>query len=307
MIHNKKPPPKTPPKTQTNQKKKAMNQNNKNQPKSRTFIPSKRKPPTELIKIVKANMDFQLGLKFKTRPNRDIEDELTFFSTETDDSFYLVLSNLSGFKTDELDIKISDDGKTITVRGGRVFDDVVAAAGDLTVRREMRIGRFKKEFRIPDGVDLDRIDADLDEDHGILYVYLPKAAAMAAVAKEVHGVLPEIGAEKSYPVADRLEEAEAEAIAPDSNQRRRSRRRRRRRLSRRIRIRRRRSRRRRRRPRWIRNARRSGRRRRIGIGRARDPRRSMRGRGIWIVRWRTEGNLEEMRWLRRRKGKGLGR
>ncbi|KAK1309877.1 22.0 kDa heat shock protein [Acorus calamus] len=102
------------------------------------------------------------------RPNRDIEDELTVFFTEIDDSFYLVLSNLSGLKKDELDISIGDDGETITVSRGQVFDDAVAAAGDLTVRCEMRIGRFKKEFRIPDGVDLDRIDADLDEDHGIL-------------------------------------------------------------------------------------------------------------------------------------------
>ncbi|KAK1263593.1 22.0 kDa heat shock protein [Acorus gramineus] len=122
------------------------------------------------------------------------------------------------FKNDELDIKISDDGNTITVSGGRVFDDAVAVAGDLTVRREMRIGRFRKEFRIPDGVDLDRIDADLDEDHGVLYVYLPKAAAAIAAVEEVPcvGVLPEIGAEKPYSVADRLEEAKA--IAPDSNQ-----------------------------------------------------------------------------------------
>ncbi|KAF6163384.1 hypothetical protein GIB67_029233 [Kingdonia uniflora] len=125
-------------------------------------------------------MEFELGLKIsKTsesltstdfRITKDRAGPL-FFSKETKTMFILIV-NLKGFKREKIKIKINEDGSQITISGEKPVQEIVMVRW--TMYKEVEIMGFRKVFRIPHGVVLDRIKAKFNDEEAVLSVFMPK-------------------------------------------------------------------------------------------------------------------------------------
>lgn len=87
---------------------------------------------------------------------------------ETNDSHYLLTWDMPGVKKEDLKIEVAD--RVLTVTGERK-----RTAGPST--------RFQKSYRLPDGVDVAGIEAQLE--NGVLHLALPKAEQMKARRIEI--------------------------------------------------------------------------------------------------------------------------
>lgn len=95
-----------------------------------------------------------------------------FLSTETDSMFILTV-HLRGFQKKNINIEINEDGSLIMISGEKEVQETVVIGWRLH-RKEKEIRVFKKAFKIPDGVILDRVRAKFDEDESILTISMPK-------------------------------------------------------------------------------------------------------------------------------------
>ncbi|XP_077242103.1 uncharacterized protein LOC143882502 [Tasmannia lanceolata] len=86
---------------------------------------------------------------------------------------FLLIANLSGFKKDNIKIEINQEGTEIAISGEKYIQEMVMVRWRMCTK-ETEIRRFKKVFRIPDGVVLDRIDAKFDEENSVLTIFMPK-------------------------------------------------------------------------------------------------------------------------------------
>ncbi|KAL1189997.1 hypothetical protein V5N11_033306 [Cardamine amara subsp. amara] len=127
-------------------------------------------------------MELELGLKI-TRTRDDVSSSTDFrvsrdsigqlsLSRETDSVFILIL-HLKGFKKEGIDIEINKEGNQIKISGRKKVEEMVLLKW-VEWKKETEIKDFKKVFRIPDIVNLDKIKARFNEEDGTLTVTLPK-------------------------------------------------------------------------------------------------------------------------------------
>ncbi|XP_012838293.1 PREDICTED: uncharacterized protein LOC105958836 [Erythranthe guttata] len=122
-------------------------------------------------------MEMELGLKF-TR----VADEFTsdfqlmkdragplFLSRETD-SMFILTAHLKGFF---FFIDINEDATLIAISGEKQVKETVMV-GWQVVKKGTETKVFKKVFKIPDGVFLDKIKAKFNEDESTLTITMPK-------------------------------------------------------------------------------------------------------------------------------------
>ncbi|KAL8030783.1 hypothetical protein ABFS82_14G305200 [Erythranthe guttata] len=125
-------------------------------------------------------MEMELGLKF-TR----VADEFTsdfqlmkdragplFLSRETD-SMFILTAHLKGYKRRNIRIDINEDATLIAISGEKQVKETVMV-GWQVVKKGTETKVFKKVFKIPDGVFLDKIKAKFNEDESTLTITMPK-------------------------------------------------------------------------------------------------------------------------------------
>lgn len=96
---------------------------------------------------------------FAVRPRVDV------FENEAE---YLVVADVPGVARDALDVRFEDGELRLEARRAG------ATAGQ-PIAEEYRIGDYRRAFAMPEGIDADRIDAELV--NGVLKVHLPKSSA----------------------------------------------------------------------------------------------------------------------------------
>ncbi|XP_028763864.1 microtubule-associated protein futsch isoform X2 [Neltuma alba] len=95
-----------------------------------------------------------------------------FVSTETRASFILTCY-LKGYERNSFQIKISEDGKEISISGEKPIQEMLMM-GRVILKKNVEVVGFRKAFKIPSGVVLDRIKAKFDEDESLLKIVMPK-------------------------------------------------------------------------------------------------------------------------------------
>ena len=121
-----------------------------------------------------------------------------------DEGSYLVSADLPGLKPE--DVNITVENNVLTVSGERSLENKTEHQGYHRIER--RYGSFKRSFSLPEGVDIDRIEALVE--HGTLTVRIPKpAAALPRKIKVTAGSLKE----KAKGLFSKPKENQAEASA----------------------------------------------------------------------------------------------
>ncbi len=82
----------------------------------------------------------------------------------------LLVADMPGVHKDGLDIQFRDG--VLSLEGRRE----AGREGASLVRAEYRVADFVRHFTVPDGIDVEKIDASLSD--GVLKLRLPKAAAL---------------------------------------------------------------------------------------------------------------------------------
>ncbi|CAG7904801.1 unnamed protein product [Brassica rapa] len=129
-------------------------------------------------------MELELGLKITRARDNDVSSSTDFkvsrdvfgqlwHSRETDSVFILTLHLKAGFKKDGIGTEINKEGDMLTIRGRKQVEEMVLVKW-VKWRKESEIKEFKKVFRIPDIVNLDKIKARFEEEDGTLTVTFPK-------------------------------------------------------------------------------------------------------------------------------------
>ncbi|KAF7812829.1 microtubule-associated protein futsch isoform X3 [Senna tora] len=103
-----------------------------------------------------------------------------FLSKETN-AMFILTAHLKGYKRKNIEIKISEDGKEISISGEKPIQEMLMI-GWVMMKNQVEILGFKKVFKIPNGVVLDWIKAKYNEDESILKIVMPK------VMKRIYGV-----------------------------------------------------------------------------------------------------------------------
>ncbi len=97
---------------------------------------------------------------------------------ETDEAFE-ISAELPGMSEDNIDVSLSDG--VLTLRGEK--KDEREEKGKQYYLSERRYGSFQRSFRLPDGVEENKIDAKFEK--GILKITLPKSPQAASQAKKI--------------------------------------------------------------------------------------------------------------------------
>ncbi|KAK2996578.1 hypothetical protein RJ639_042235 [Escallonia herrerae] len=95
-----------------------------------------------------------------------------FLSTETETMFILT-AHLKGYKKGNIKIEINEDGTRIAISGEKQVQETVMVGWRLYMK-EMEMKSFRKAFKIPEGVVLDKIKAKYGEDESKLTISMPK-------------------------------------------------------------------------------------------------------------------------------------
>ena len=99
---------------------------------------------------------------------------------ETENDFVLT-AEAPGLKSEEIDIQVID--RQLILRGERRWES--EAHAEHFHRIESAYGKFERTFNLSEGIDVERITAELAD--GILRVVLPKRTAAAGKQIEVKG------------------------------------------------------------------------------------------------------------------------
>ncbi|KAI3757504.1 hypothetical protein L6452_05044 [Arctium lappa] len=124
-------------------------------------------------------MDFKLGLKLKKVCDEvDVlisKDELVdpIFTTQQTDSMFILTSHLKGYGRRDIKIEINEDGSRITITGEKSVQEMLMVNCEV-VKKQVEMRGFRKTFKIPEGVVLDKVKARLDEDESRLTIRMPK-------------------------------------------------------------------------------------------------------------------------------------
>jgi HSP20 family protein len=120
-----------------------------------------------------ARLDFDLpkfGSGWAVSPAFDVVEK---------DNEYEITAELPGIDEKNVDIKLTNH--TLTIKGEKQ-EEKEEKDKDYYVS-ERRFGSFQRSFRVPEGVDTDKVDASFAK--GVLKVKLPKTAEAKSAAKKV--------------------------------------------------------------------------------------------------------------------------
>ena len=84
---------------------------------------------------------------------------------------YTFVALVPGVKAEELNIET--EGNTVKVSGELIAPAISADEKVQTLRSEIGYGKFSRAFEMPEDIDADKIEANLD--NGVLTVRVPKA------------------------------------------------------------------------------------------------------------------------------------
>ncbi len=87
---------------------------------------------------------------------------------------YTFVALVPGVKADELNIEA--EGNTVKISGEMIAPALSADEKVQVLRSEIGFGKFSRAFEMPEEIDADKIDANLD--NGVLTVRVPKAEAV---------------------------------------------------------------------------------------------------------------------------------
>ncbi|KAJ1438443.1 HSP20-like chaperone [Sesbania bispinosa] len=160
-------------------------------------------------------MELELGLKI-TKTRDDIasiseyqlakDREGPVFKSRETNTMFILTAHLKGYKKNNIDIKISEDGSKITIKGKKPVQEMLMM-GWVMHRTEVGVTGFDKVFKIPDGVNLDRIKAKYDEEEWFLNIVMPKLVKGICWAR-----IEEVKEEESDRGRSELEKSEADHI-----------------------------------------------------------------------------------------------
>ncbi|XP_008237571.1 PREDICTED: intracellular protein transport protein USO1-like [Prunus mume] len=122
------------------------------------------------LKITQTMDDHVSSANFRIA--KDNSDPL-FVSKETETTFVLT-GHLKGYRRQHIEIDINEDGTQIAISGKKPVQEKVMIRR-IMYKKEVEIGSFRKVFRIPDGVVLDRIKAKFKEHESTLTIVMPKS------------------------------------------------------------------------------------------------------------------------------------
>uniref|UniRef100_A0A2N9I794 SHSP domain-containing protein n=1 Tax=Fagus sylvatica TaxID=28930 RepID=A0A2N9I794_FAGSY len=157
-------------------------------------------------------MEIELGLKI-THTRDDLTSTADFriakdqagpiFMSRENDTMFILTAHLKGFKREKIGIKINEDGTRIGVGGEKLVQEMVMI-GWVVYKKWVEIRRFRKVFKIPDEVVLDRIKATFNEEESILTIVMPK------LEKGIRGVGIEEVEEEEEQVTETSEKPDSE-------------------------------------------------------------------------------------------------
>ncbi|XP_058779068.1 uncharacterized protein LOC131653049 [Vicia villosa] len=126
-------------------------------------------------------MELELGLKItKTKDDIDsisefqlMKDVEPVFHSRENNTMFILTANLKGYKRNNIDIKISKDGSKISISGKKPIQEMVMM-GWVMQRKVVDVKGFNKVFKIPHGVNLDKIKANYNEEEWMMSIVMPK-------------------------------------------------------------------------------------------------------------------------------------
>ena len=95
------------------------------------------------------------------------------------DKAYEITAELPGMNESDIDVKFSDG--TLTIKGEKRDEKEEKKKGYYLSER--RYGSFQRSFGVPDGVDVDKIEANFK--NGVLTVTLPKTPQAQTSEKKI--------------------------------------------------------------------------------------------------------------------------
>ncbi|XP_031117593.1 uncharacterized protein LOC116021119 [Ipomoea triloba] len=144
---------------------------------SSSFLFFKHKIPPKFCWKVKMDLKLELSLKGDA-------DELKFqlakdhagprFQSKETDTMFILTAQIRGYMREQIKIDINKDGTVITIGGEKSTEEVMVMVGWKVYKKGIEIMKFRKAFRIPDGVILDNIRANFNEDEYMLSILMPK-------------------------------------------------------------------------------------------------------------------------------------
>ncbi|KAG6673926.1 hypothetical protein I3842_15G015400 [Carya illinoinensis] len=127
-------------------------------------------------------MDVEFGLKL-TKTMDDLASFADFqlgkdragpvFLSREDVNMFILTVHLRGFKKENINIKISEDGTQLTVHAEKQVQQTLIM-GRMGHKKWTELKVFRKVFKIPNGVVLDLIKAEFKEEGSILTIIMPK-------------------------------------------------------------------------------------------------------------------------------------
>ncbi|XP_072074292.1 uncharacterized protein [Arachis hypogaea] len=160
-------------------------------------------------------MELELGLKI-TKTRDDITSISQYqlakdrtgpvFESRETNTMFILIAHLKGYKRNNIDIKISEDGSKISISGEKPIQEMMMM-GWVMLKKDVEISQFNKTFKIPEGVVLDRIKAKFDEEESILKIVMPKSLKGICGAR-----IEEIKEDESDGGRSELEKSEADHI-----------------------------------------------------------------------------------------------
>ncbi|CAN0892197.1 hypothetical protein LINGRAHAP2_LOCUS17421 [Linum grandiflorum] len=96
-----------------------------------------------------------------------------FLSRETE-SMFLLIAYLQGFKKENVGIKINKEGNQIEITGEKPVQEMVMM-GWIMYKKEVELRAFRKVFRIPEAIILDKIKAKFNDQDSVLSIFIPKS------------------------------------------------------------------------------------------------------------------------------------
>ncbi|KAL4565892.1 hypothetical protein LXL04_029998 [Taraxacum kok-saghyz] len=121
---------------------------------------------TELMKVANEFANFDI-LKPKDRPG-------PHFRTQETDSIFILSVQLKDYRQVNLKVERNKDGSVITIHGEKPVQGILMIAGKV-VKKDIEMHGFRKSFKVPQGVVLDKVKARFNEGKSELIIQIPKA------------------------------------------------------------------------------------------------------------------------------------
>lgn len=106
--------------------------------------------------------------EFFARPSTPQRSFVPSVDITEDEKSYLVTADVPGMKPEEIDVQVENN--VLTIRGERKYETQGKQQGYRRVERHY--GRFQRSFALPEGVNAEAIEANVD--NGTLTLRVPK-------------------------------------------------------------------------------------------------------------------------------------